>query len=238
MADAGSCEVIVGVIPLVPSLHLVALASNTGPAPGRTLRCMSDHPWAEAWNSLYEAGTTPWDLGQPHPELVRRLEIEPSLGTGSVGRALVPGAGSGQDAGALARAGWTIAAVDLAPAVEPKLRASVEPYGGTATIGDALALEEGEPFDLVFDHTFFCAIDPDLRPEFGTLCRRMLAPGGAVISIVFPIGIRTGGPPWSFDVEMLGEALGDGFEVEEVSEPFTTKRRRSPHVWARWRFDG
>ena len=200
---------------------------------------MSDHPWAEAWNSLYEAGTTPWDLGRPHPELVRRLSVDPSLGTRSVSRVLVPGAGSGHDAGALARAGWDVTAADLAAAVEPKLRAAIDPYGGTVTIGDALALDDAESFDRVFDHTFFCAIEPDLRPEFGNLCSRVLAPGGAVISIVFPIGTpSSGGPPWGFDVEMLEGALGDGFEMAEVSEPFTTKRRRSPHVWARWRFDG
>ena len=228
-----------GVARPIRSGRLVALASDMATHPGRTLRGMSDHPWEEAWNSLYEAGTTPWDLGRPHPELVRRLSIDPSLGTGTVKRVLVPGAGSGQDAGALARAGWAVTAADLAPAVEQKLGAAIEPYGGTVTIGDALALEEDEPFDLVFDHTFFCAIDPDLRPEFGTLCRRVLAPGGAVISIVFPIGNPSGGgPPWGFDVEMLEGALGDGFEMAEVSEPFTTKRRRSPHVWARWRFDG
>ena len=198
-----------------------------------------EHPWADAWNALYEGGSTPWDLGRPHPELDRRLSLDPALGTAGVGRALVPGAGTGHDAAALARAGWDVTALDLADATEGGLLEALAPYGGSVEIGDALAFTPEEPFDLVFDHTFFCAIDPALRPEFGSMCRRVLRSGGAIVSIVFPIGSPdSGGPPWGFDPEMLGAALGEGFHRGEVSPSFESVGRRSPHQWASWTFDG
>lgn len=197
------------------------------------------HPWADAWNGFYESGATPWDLGRAHPELERRLSLESSLGTSGPGGVLVPGAGTGHDATAFARAGWSVTALDLAQAVELPLRAALDPYDGAVEIGDALAFETRQPFDLVFDHTFFCAIDPPLRAEFGSMCRRVLKPGGSVVSIVFPIGDpEAGGPPFGFDAEMLDAALGNGFDRGEVSPPFDTPGRRSPHQWATWTFSG
>lgn len=197
-------------------------------------------PDADAWSATWEAGTTPWDLGQPHAELVRRLAEDPTLGVDSVGRAFVPGSGRGHDASALANAGWRVVANDLAPAAGEHLRDRLEPLGASVVVGDALHIEADEPFDLVFDHTFFCAIDPHRRPGFGDMCRRLVVPGGSVISIVFPLdrSAEFGGPPWGLDPDMLSEALGDGFAVAEMSDRFSAHRRRSPHRWVRWVFRG
>ena len=46
------------------------------------------------WQAAWEEGRTPWDAGQSAPILPTVLDTLPN------GRALVPGAGSGYDAGA------------------------------------------------------------------------------------------------------------------------------------------
>jgi SAM-dependent methyltransferase len=197
-------------------------------------------PDSVAWNNHYVAGRTPWDLGRPHPELQRRLDRDSGLGTGVVGRVVVPGAGNGHDAVALAHAGWSVTAVDVADAVEGRLTSVLEPHDGRVIIADALDVDDREPFDLVFDHTFFCAIDPDRRPDFGSLCRRVLAPGGSVVSIVFPIGrpASVGGPPWAIEPDTVALALGSRFRLADLSEANTVAGRRWHHRWARWVFDG
>lgn len=179
-------------------------------------------------------------MGRPHPELECRLADDPALGTGRVGSVFVPGAGTGNDAEALARVGWQVTAVDFAEAVVPALRDRLGPFGGSVTAGDALTMESGDRFDVVFDHTFFCAIDPARRPEFGAMCRRVLEPGGSVMSIVFPIDRpeADGGPPWRVDVESVSDALGRRFELVDESHPFRVPGRRHPHRWARWVLDG
>ena len=111
-------------------------------------------PDADAWNVRYELGTIPWDLGRAHPELETRLALDPSLGLGTVGTALVPGAGTGHDAAALAQAGWHVTAIDIAPAVESALLRRLQADHSSVVIGDSLALDVNDPFDLVFDHTF------------------------------------------------------------------------------------
>ncbi|MGD2061034.1 MAG: methyltransferase domain-containing protein [Acidimicrobiia bacterium] len=193
-------------------------------------------PDADAWSARYETGSIPWDLGRAHPELETRLALDPALGTGSVGSVLVPGAGTGHDAAALAQAGWRVTAVDIAPAVEaPLLRRLVADHA-SVVIADSLELDAEEPFDLLFDHTFFCAIDPADRPRFGAMASRVLARSGSVISIVFPIGrpVSEGGPPWGFDSGDLAAVLGDGFSLEERGGRSHVSGRRWPYAWTRW----
>lgn len=191
---------------------------------------------AEAWSARYEIGSTPWDLGRPHPELERRLTADPGLSDGRGRSVLVPGAGTGHDAAAFASRGWSVVAVDLASGVEAELRSRLEPFGARVLIGDALSYEPTESFDLVFDHTFFCAIDPSERSDFGRMVDRVLGSTGMLISIVFPIGRPSsqGGPPWGLDVEDLGSALSSGFELAESATPSRVPGRRWPHAWTRW----
>lgn len=199
-------------------------------------------PDADAWNASYELGTTPWDLGRAHPELETRLALDPSLGLGVVGSALVPGAGTGHDAAALAQAGWHVTAVDIAPAVESALLRRLHADRGSVVIGDSLDLAVDDPFDLVFDHTFFCALDPVDRERFGAMVDRATGRSGALISIVFPIGrsASEGGPPWGVGVHDVASALGDTFVLAEEGGRMRVPGRRWPHEWTRWmrRLDG
>lgn len=197
-------------------------------------------PEAEAWSVRYELGSIPWDLGRPHPELVDRLSGDPTLGTGSVGRAFVPGAGTGHDAAALAAAGWQVTAMDIAPAVEPVLARRLSAFDASVAIGDALSFAPDDPFDLVFDHTFFCALDPERRPDFGTMVDRVLGDRGDLVSIVFPLhkAPETGGPPWGFDAADVRATLPPAFDRIELAAEARVPGRNWPHRWARWSRDG
>lgn len=194
-------------------------------------------PGEQAWSARYDMGFTPWDLGAPHPELIRRLSEDPSLGVTASRTAYVPGCGSGHDAAALAASGWEVTAIDFAPAVESALRTRLEPYGAHVKIGDAFAYRSEPRFGLIFDHTFFCAIDPDARPMFASMVERLLAGDGALVSIVYPLDKpeSEGGPPWGIAPETLSGALGSGFESTSESEPMTLPGRRWPYRWAEWR---
>ncbi|RMG42517.1 MAG: methyltransferase domain-containing protein [Acidobacteria bacterium] len=189
-------------------------------------------PGPERWAERYAAGDTPWDLGKPHPELVRRLaagQLSPPPG----GRALVPGCGRGHDAGALAQAGWKVVAIDVVDGLAREVGPRLERHGGRFVAGDALAWEPPAPFHLLFEHTFFCALDPSERPRYGAMARRALAPGGLLVAVVFPCGkpASAGGPPYGFTPADLEEVLGPEF-VRLRDEPC---RHRARDVWdERW----
>ena len=196
---------------------------------------------AQDWNERYRIGNHPWDMGHPHPLLVERLEADPELGIPSgIGSVLVPGCGRGWDAVALARAGWDVVAVDVASRAVEGAGALLAPHGGVAVVGDALdAGWIGRRFDLVFDHTFFCAIPLAERPRFGTMVRSTLREGGGVASVVFPIGRppEEGGPPFGMSVDDLEASLGNEFALVESGPEVFVGRRRWPHRWGMWRRD-
>ncbi len=188
------------------------------------------------WSLQYAFGLTPWDLGAPHPGLVARLDTDPGLGVvPSPGRVLVPGCGRGHDALAFLRAGWDVVAVDFA--AQAVLRAT-ELLGAEARVveADVFDWEPDGPFDLLFDHTFFCTIPPEARDACGDLARRVVRVGGGVVSIVYPIGKcpPDAGPPYALEVADVDAALGGGFVRVETSEPMEEDPRRWEARWVRW----
>ena len=165
------------------------------------------------WAERYESGNTPWDLGGPHPELAAHLAVDGlrvrQLGHGA--RAFVPGCGRGHDAAALAAAGWQVVAVDLLEELRPMVEPPLEARGGHFVAANALGYVAKPTFDLLFEHTFFCAIPPELRPEYGEMARRLLHFRARVHALVFPADkpLEAGGPPWGITAEALAEALGE-----------------------------
>lgn len=188
------------------------------------------------WEQWYVQEDTPWDIGAPLPLLVEALA---GGAFGSPGVALVPGGGRGHDASALAAAGWQTSVVDISPTAAAYAAAHYPTVH--YVVGDALdagvVLDAVGPVDLLWDHTFFCALPPDLRPRVGALAEAVVKPGGVVASGVFPLDRPRGeeGPPWTFVADDLDELL-PSFELVHLGEPrsiFTELPYR--HRLALWR---
>lgn len=164
---------------------------------------------ARFWGYFWERDLTPWDIGEAHPEFRRRAEL-----LEGEGEALVPGCGGGHDALLLCGLGWRVTAVDFA---SPPfgLDFALESSGGRFLAQDVFTLDEPGRYGLWLEHSFFCAIQPARRPEWGALAARSLAPGGLLAALVFPLGkdLADGGPPFGVTVEAMSEALGEAFEL-------------------------
>lgn len=173
------------------------------------------------WDRAYVDGDTPWDQGAP---LGLLLDALASGLLGDPGVALVPGGGRGHDAAALAAAGWRATVVDVSPAAGafseahyPEVRYVV----GDALDPGAVRAAVGGTVDLLWDHTFLCALPPELRPAVGDVAREVVRPGGLVASGVFPVDRPRGedGPPWAYRVEDMDEVLGDHFGRVHTGPP-------------------
>jgi methyl halide transferase len=182
------------------------------------------------WAERYRGEDTPWDLGGPHPELELRIADGRFAPPRAGARALVPGCGRSYDAFALAGAGWDVVGVDYVTALQTWLPERYAEHGARFVLGDALAFRDDEPFDLIWDHTFFCAIHPHSREAYGQLARDQIVPGGHFVSLVFPAnkGKELGGPPYGFDAEVLQETLGPDFTLTEDVDP---ERRVGRRKW-------
>jgi methyl halide transferase len=107
------------------------------------------------------------------------------------------------DAVAAARA--ALAAQDLPPLTA----AAVELEAGNFF---SYSHPTGEAFDLGYDYTFLCALHPDMRRDWALTWRRLLAPGGELVTLIFPVGPsqRAGGvenPPWQVTPELYQDLL-------------------------------
>jgi len=193
------------------------------------LRCPKD------WENAYVTGTVPWDLGRAPPVLEARIrEIvasrEAAGDDAAPGpRVFVPGAGRGHDARAWLAAGGAVTALDIAPTAVAEGRALDAAEGVSMTWLEAdlfdLPAELDGTFDIVWEQTCFCAIDPARRGEYVEVIARLLAPGGAWMGVVWEVG-RPGGPPWSLtraDIEQHFAARFD-FEVVRAVAPWTKQR--------------
>ena len=167
------------------------------------------------WDGRYREGTTPWDKGYGAPPLEEFLDRHPVTGT-----VLVPGCGRGHDVRLLADRGTeplgldiSQAAIDLASAL-PKTGA--ERY----EVGDFL--EDGfrlKGFDWVFEHTCFCAIHPNQRPDYVEAVRRSLKPGGHFLAIFYVNIENTESPPFPVSETEIDRLFHSFFETLESWVP-------------------
>ncbi len=152
---------------------------------------MSDPSDAKFWEQLYGAGGDGWELGRAAPPFERWFKNRRPRG-----RALVVGCGRGHEARLLARLGAQVTAIDFAaPAIEAA-RALAEREGLAIDFRrmDLFDLPSStEKWDLIVEHTCFCAIDPARRAEYARAAWSALAPGGELVGLFYAHG-RPGGP--------------------------------------------
>lgn len=146
------------------------------------------------WEERYQQKDTPWDKGEPSPGLVDFLAEHAGLTKGTV---CVPGCGMGHDVRAWANAGFRAVGFDIAPSAITKATELTHDTGLPAHFqqGDFLSDTPPEPFDWVFEHTLFCAIDPERRDEYVRAVLRWLKPNGQFLAVHYLIP-DTDGPPF------------------------------------------
>lgn len=192
------------------------------------------------WEQAWQEERTGWDAGAPAPALLEYLEQEAYADKPEPGRdhALVPGCGSGYDVFALAQYGYEATGIDLAPTAVKRFETLREQRG----LGEArarIALRDffefsrddahQSAYDLIWDYTFLCAIQPSQRADWAEAMARLVRPGGVLLTLLFPIRdfddpsptLDTDpGPPFRLHLEHARRILTpDAFSLEGVHTP-------------------
>ncbi|KAG9454536.1 hypothetical protein H6P81_007440 [Aristolochia fimbriata] len=191
----------------------------------------------DGWNKCWEKGMTPWDLGRPLPIILHLLET----GTLPKGRALIPGCGSGYDVAAIAAPDRFVVGLDISEHAVKRAKglSSWLPNSNCFTFekADFFTWTPTEQFDLIFDYTFFAAIDPSLRPAWGNKVRELLKPDGELITLISPISDHVGGPPYAVSVAIYEEVLFPlGFEAVSIEDnEYAVETRKGMEKLGRWK---
>ena len=162
-------------------------------------------PTREFWEQRFAAGETPWDRGEPNPQLRAWL----AAGALKPCRILVPGCGAGHEVAVLAQAGFEVTGLDYAAEALARARKILGPARATLVQADALAWRPDRPFDAVYEQTCLCALHPDDWIAYAKQLHRWIAPGGKLFALFMQL-LRpqaaegyVQGPPYHCDINAM-----------------------------------
>ncbi len=203
---------------------------------------MSDDTERDAFfESVYrqaggDAGRVPWADLKPKPQLVEWLASRKGADRSAVDIAC----GLGDNAEAIAAAGYDVTAFDLSPDAIDWARSRFAGSAVKYTVADLLAPPAGWEggFDLVHECYTMQAVPPAMLEAITRGVARLVAPGGTLLvyTRIRPDDSPVSGPPWPLQ-ESEAMAFGSmGFECVSV-ERFATVRgeREIPHLFCEWR---
>jgi hypothetical protein len=95
------------------------------------------------------------------------------------------------------------------------------------------------PFDLLWDYTFLCAIDPGRHRAWARRAGELLRPGGELIALIFPVPSPPGqlgpgpheGPPFPLDPYRVRELLVEDFEEISLAPASHSHPKRAGREW-------
>ncbi|MCO5051300.1 MAG: TPMT family class I SAM-dependent methyltransferase [Verrucomicrobiae bacterium] len=184
------------------------------------------------WESRYQTSDRHWDKGAPSPGLVDFLAAHPNLPGHTV---CVPGGGTGHDAGAWARAGFRVYGYDIAPTAIRLSRERAASQSWPAQFRELDFLRDEPPFqfDWLFEHTLFCAIEPEERDLYVRAVRRWVKPGGTYLAVNYLIP-DTDGPPFGTTRKEIVERFSPHFRLREDWVPRSYPNRTGLERIFRW----
>ncbi|MBX7231198.1 MAG: methyltransferase domain-containing protein [Bdellovibrionales bacterium] len=170
------------------------------------------------WTSIYQNEKPGWDLGRETAilnDILPQLKLPKS-------RILVVGCGGGHDAAYLAQKGHIVTGIDFS---EEAIARSRTQYGQIKNlqfkVQDIFSMpkEYWGYFDLIYEHTCYCAVNPSRRNELVRIWHKLLSESGHFLGILFAWDKRQG-PPWG----------GSEWEVRQRLDKYFKFI-----YWTRWR---
>ena len=197
-----------------------------------------------------------FDAGKSSPMLHAVISRDVEAHDGAHGvegrRVLVPGCGRGYDVLTFARAGASEAVgLEIAPTGNAEAQkilrdatAADHKLRGVCSVVDkdffSLPSSSGPSpslFDIVYDYTFLCALEPARRTAWATTMASIVKPGGQLWTIIFPISDHDGGPPFAVSPAVYRSLLLESFEevsLAPVPDELSHNGRESKEAFAVW----
>jgi SAM-dependent methyltransferase len=139
---------------------------------------------------------------------------------------LIPGCGNSYEAGYLRENGFTaITLLDISRVLMTRLRATLGDNPGLRLItGDFF--DHHDQYDLIVEQTFFCALEPALRPAYVEQTARLLRPGGKLAGLLFDRDF-VGGPPFGGSRQEYRQLLEKNFAIKQLAPCYNSIKPRA-----------
>ncbi len=173
------------------------------------------------WEKAYQKGVTPWDKGFASPPLTQWLQ-----GHILNGKVLVLGCGLGHDVRLFSKNSARVTGIDISHTAINEAKKIPVLNNESYKVADFFNLDSSynQSFDWVVEHTFFCAITPDLRYSYVKNLVKVLRPKGFFLAVFFlkdSDDSNLNGPPYKIDRKAVEEYFGNDFYLREAYIPDT-----------------
>ena len=169
------------------------------------------------WEQRYQENTAQWDIGMAAPPLASLLA---SSEAPIAGKTAVIGCGQGHDAILFAKHDFDTIGFDFAPSaitlgqkLSQKMEISIQFLQRDIF---ELPKEFAASFDYAIEHTCFCAIRPEQRPDYVNMVRSILKPTGELIALFWAHN-RPDGPPFGVTLEEIKDLFSASFDTSNIS---------------------
>jgi len=184
----------------------------------------------EEWEGRYQRGETGWDRNSINP-LLHRWLISTLLPDAKI---LIPGCGHGHEVIELARMGFDVTGIDIAPTPVTRMRRELAAEGLHAEViqVDMFDYLPPSPFDAVYEQTSLCAINPEQHQAYEQKLYEWLKPGGSLYALFMQTGAE-GGPPFHCDLiamkELFDSSHWDWGQDDSMHSPHPSGRFELGH---------
>ena len=174
------------------------------------------------WESRYQNNQTGWDVGYistPLKEYIDQLTKKDI-------KILIPGAGNSHEAEYLWNNGFkNIYVLDIAEHPLLNFKTRIPDFPESQLIHDDF-FEINESFDLIIEHTFFCALNPDLREKYAEKMFDLLNKNGKLIGLLFDFELTKEGPPFGGSENEYTNYFIKLFSIKKLEKAYNSIKPR------------
>ena len=179
---------------------------------------LAENYWEERWINE----KTSWDIGYSSPAIEEYILQYPN----KEASILIPGCGNAYEVEFLWNRGFSnITVLDISTTAVKILRDKYQGKKGVTVICEDFFNHHGK-YDLVIEQTFFCALHPDLRPQYVNKMHGLLNKGGRIIGVLFNRVFEKDGPPFGGSVLEYQNLFNNDFEIQKMEECYNSIEAR------------
>ena len=184
----------------------------------------------EFWDTRFRGGSTPWDAaGVP-------LQLKTWIKGRAARRVLIPGCGSGYEVRLFAERGDDVLAIDFSAAAVAAARKELGALARHVVQRDFFEFES-QPFDLVYERAFLCALPRRLWPQWAARVAELVRPDGELAGF-FYLDDNERGPPFGVAPHALRGLRENAFELREeqaIPQAQSIPVFKGKEVWQVWK---
>ena len=172
------------------------------------------------WSERYSTQQTGWDVGMPSRPI---REYADGLENKNI-RILIPGCGNAYEAEYLSEKGFTnIDLLDISTELMNQLEYKFKDDPNINLINrDFFSYNPETKYDMIFEQTFFCALDPVLRENYAEKMSELLNPDGRLAGVLFDRDFEFEGPPFGGSEEEYRKLFRKYFDIKILDKCYNS----------------